>query len=322
MRLNFLGTSSGVPTRERNVTALAVGRANRRDWVLVDCGEGTQQQLLRSRLKLSGLSTILVTHMHGDHTFGLPGLLTSASMGGRSETITITGPEPLAGLIGGCIEASESHVTYPITMRDVATVDEQFEAAGFVITTARLSHRVPSFAYVLTEARPPRKLDVEKLRRGGIPQGPAWSRVQAGTDVDLEDGRRIIAEEYLLPPRITRKIVVAGDNDSPDLLAAACEGACLLVHESTYREEDMQKLAGDPMHSSAKRVARFAESVGLPSLILTHFSARYTNDDSASSISRLRDEAASEYSGNLYLAEDFAEFSVDAEGHVRREGQG
>lgn len=318
MLITFLGTSSGAPSRFRNVSATAIQPERGRAWALVDCGEATQHQLLRTKLSPQKLSVILITHLHGDHCYGLPGLLASCQLNGRTEPLTLIAPEEVWRYLQTVIELTALYISFPL---EFVPVSEQLNycAAGFRITAYSLNHRVPSWAYRFEEQAIPRKLNQEKLEADQIPSGPHFAQLQAGQDVVLPDGRHLKSEDYSYPSWSPRIAVIAGDNDSPSLLAQACQEAHLLVHEATYTETILLQVGPEPQHSSAKRVAEFAQQIGLSQLILTHFSPRYlkvTRKPRDLSIETLREEAQQYYQGRLFLAEDFECYQLDRKGKL------
>jgi len=317
MEIVFLGTSSGTPTRTRNVSAIAVRRDNSKFWSLVDCGEGTQQQILRTNLALNSLQAIFITHVHGDHCYGLPGLLASASMAGRTDPLWIIGPPEIKVFLDAV--QLNTQLRLPYSLRFICTEDvaDSFthQDIDFDVETVALSHRVPSFAYVFSEKNIQPKLDVEKLQQAGIIQGPLWGRIQQGEDSTLPDGRLIQAKNFLQSSRSPRKIIIAGDNDTPGLLAECAKTAQVLVHESTYTHEVAIKVGSEPQHSSAKIVAQFADECAIENLVLTHFSPRYQDNVAYSpSIADIEAEAKNFYHGNLFLAKDFDIFHLDKMG--------
>ncbi|WP_312518574.1 ribonuclease Z [Massilia sp.] len=320
MEILFLGTSSGTPTRQRNMSGVALRLRGARQWVLVDCAEGTQHRILRTPLSLMSLRAVFITHMHGDHCYGLPGLLASAGLLNRSEPLTIVGPPPLRGMIEAIMAASELTLPYPVTfltphdLEDASLLQEALP--DLAVEATALSHRIPSWAYGFTESALERRLDTDKLRADAVPSSALWGELQRGRDITLEDGRRIAAHDYLLPPRRARRIVVAGDNDSPELLAEAARGVDVLVHEATYTEEILLKVGPGPQHSSALRVARFAQGAGVRNLVLTHFSPRY-QDGGPLPLSLLEDEARAGFDGHLVLARDLDHFVLDRTGELR-----
>lgn len=313
--LTFLGTSSGVPTKQRNVTALALQSGLDRDWWLIDCGEATQHQLLHVPLTVHGLAGICITHLHGDHCYGLPGLLASASMNGRTRPLLLAAPAPVRAWVEATIAHTELFLAFPLIHIDVAESPMIHDQGGLRIERFGLSHRAPSYAYRFTMEKTQRKLDTEALLAMGVPAGPDWGRLHAGRDVTLADGRVVLANEVCHDRKERAAVVVGGDNDTPGLLAGACADAQLLVHEATYTEAMLQKVGPGPTHSSVQRVAQFAAQAQLPNLILTHFSARYHH---GSGMQELENEARQHYAGQLFMAEDFASYSLDADGLVRR----
>ncbi|QPL46831.1 ribonuclease Z [Halomonas sp. A40-4] len=313
MNILFLGTSAGVPTKQRNVSGVALRESKGKGWYLIDCGEGTQHQVLHTKLSLNSLKAILITHVHGDHCYGLPGLLASAAMNGREAPLTIVAPAGIKAWLDATCEATQ--LSLPFDVEFVCSDDlPSVEFERIAITTYRLSHRAPSYAYGLTERKVESALDVDKLAQKGIPRGPLWGQLKQGFDIEFA-GERLKSRDFLISKHKPRKVVVAGDNDQPDLLSEACAGAQVLVHEATYTEAMAEK-AGDVGHSYARQVATFAESVALPNLVLTHFSPRYQlNPHASPSIEDIRKEAQSVYSGSLYLARDFSEYTLDKAGH-------
>ncbi|GAA0794525.1 ribonuclease Z [Marinobacterium sediminicola] len=318
MNLTFLGTSSGAPTRQRNVSATAVQPEYGRAWVMVDCGEATQHQLLRTRLSPLKLDAILITHVHGDHCYGLPGLLASCQLNGRTEPLTLVGPAAVWAYLQAVIEHTEMRIDYPLKFIDVSK-SLALEQGGFHITAYPLSHRSECWAYRLQESRVPLKLDVARLEAEGVMPSPLYGRLQRGESVTLDDGRQLEGKDYCIPSYRARAVVIGGDNDRPELLAEACRGVQLLVHEATYTEDVLQQVGPEPQHSSAARVARFAEQAGVPALVLTHFSPRYLlrpRRGGDRSVDELYIEAQRFFAGTLFMAEDFQTYRVLRDGRV------
>jgi len=321
VEFTFLGTSSGVPTLQRNVAALAMHLQSQKGWYLVDCGEGTQHQVLRSPYSLMQLNGIFITHVHGDHCYGLPGLLASTSMAGRTDPLTIVAPKGVEEFVQTTIACTDMKINYDLIFVAVEPLQKNGEDLifknHFKVSAHALSHRVPSFAYRFEEIAKDNKLDVDKLRQAGISEGPMWGDIQRNREVQWQ-GKVINCQDYYLPARQARAIVVGGDNDSPELLADACVGADTLIHEATYTQEVSDKIGPGPQHSTAKGVAEFAQAQGLRNLVLTHFSARYHHPDYKQSISvwALEEEARQFYQGNIFLANDFDRYCLNRESHL------
>jgi ribonuclease Z len=318
MEILFLGTSSGTPTKTRNVSGLALRSLQSGHWSLVDCGEGTQHRILHTSLSLRSLRAIFITHVHGDHCYGLPGLLASAGMLNRTEPICIAGPLAVHEFVRGVMDSTQLRLPYPVQFVDVDELDNAAILPDFGVRATALSHRVPSYAYSFTEKTVENKLDVARLAGDGIAPGPSWGQMQQGIDVVLPDGRSLRARDYLLPPRKPRKIIVGGDNDRPELLAREAQGADVLVHEATYTEEILEKIGPAPQHSSARRVARFAAEAGIVNLVLTHFSPRYQEQGGPLALADIEAEARAEYQGRLFLARDLERYTLDRRGSLER----
>ncbi|ERS11146.1 ribonuclease Z [Marinobacter sp. C1S70] len=312
MEFTFLGTSAGTPTRSRNVTGLALCLSGPKPWYLVDCGEGTQHQLMRTRYSVMQLRAIFITHIHGDHIFGLPGLLTSASMLGRTEPLDIIAPPQVRRFIDAVIENSDSSLSYPLNFINSEAPGFYWQDDHLGVTNVALSHRVPCRAYVFTERNLERQLQKEKLVADGIEPGPQWGDLQKGKDVLLDDGRLLRSDDYTHIPRTARKIIVGGDNDTPELLKNACQGTHVLIHEATYTQDVADRVGPWPQHSSAQQVARFAQATKLPNLVLTHFSSRYQSAPGGTPhINQLAAEALQHYTGHLFLARDFDTYRLE-----------
>ena len=303
----FLGTSAGIPTKNRNVTALAIGQTASKPWLLVDCGEATQQQILQTPWSANTLSAISITHVHGDHCYGLPGMLASAGLNKRTQPLTLIAPLPLWQWLQHTIALTDLYLSFELQFVDVTTLITQSHAVdGFEISAVALNHRVPSYAYKIRNRRLVKQLDRDALFAHGLPAGPLWGMLQSGDDVYYQ-GRNYPASLYLEQYEQQVCALIGGDNDTPALLQAACDGVQVLVHEATYTQEVADKVGALPMHSSAKQTAEFAYQAAIPNLVLTHFSARYSD---AQAIAPLLAEAKLHYHGQVHLAEDFAQYRL------------
>ena len=343
LKLTFLGTSAGVPTKQRNVTALAIECLNpylsksgdaqqhkkSRPWILIDCGEGTQHQLLHTKLSMHQLSAICITHVHGDHCYGLPGLLASAAMLGRLEPLTLIAPKSIATLLEAIKLTTELYFPFAI---DFIAIEEVLETkAGKVdislndqhqltVDITPLSHRVSSYGFGITQSIHRLSLNTNKLTADGVPASALWGKLQQGFDVVTGDGQQLRSADYVDKEVLRTRVVVAGDNDRPDCLRSAVTDADLLIHEATYTTDVLTRIQSknpdfDPMHSSAQLVGKFAQNVGLKHLILTHFSARYQSFDNQNSstpnMGHIRADAESFYQGSLWLAADFDQYMIN-----------
>lgn len=322
MEFIFLGTSSGIPTKERNVSGLAIKPSNTRAWILVDCGEGTQHQLLYAPLSLVSLEAIFITHVHGDHCYGLPGLIATAAMAGRKNTLYIISPKEIHEWIQHTVRLTDMHLSYSIEYIDVTELHQRNITLSFDVEAITLSHRVPSYAYKFIQKPNKTKLNTEKLLSHHIPQGHLWGELQKEGTCQLDDGRVIYRQDYQLPTEPPLSIIVGGDNDTPNLLEKSAKDISVLIHEATYTHNVATQVGPGPMHSSAKSVACFAEKKQIPNIVLTHFSARYQNiGDKCASIHDIAEETSKYYSGNFFLANDLDHFQIQRDGLLERIAQ-
>ncbi len=313
MRFTFLGTSAGVPTRERNVTALALAAEHQREWYLVDCGEGTQHRLLHTHYSAAKLRAIFITHIHGDHCYGLPGLIASANMGGRKEPLTICAPAGIQEYVDAVRRYTDlTNLNYELRFIRSDAPNFFYDDDIVRVDSIELSHRVPSFGYRFVEHVSERLLDPEKLAALKVPRGVLWGELQHGNSVALEDGRTIAPAQVCHPPRAPRCIVVGGDNDQPQLLLPALRDADVLIHEATFTEDVLARVGPRYQHSTSAQVAQAAQQAQLPHLILTHFSQRYRRKRVGTEhvIGDLFDEARNYYDGNLTLAADLTSYEL------------
>ncbi|NVJ56977.1 MAG: ribonuclease Z [Vibrionaceae bacterium] len=316
MELCFLGTSSGVPTKTRNVTAVALKESKGKGWFLVDCGEATQHQLLKSSLTVNNLQAILITHIHGDHCYGLPGLLASAAMNHRTEPLTIIAPKAIQDWFEATQKFTQLYLPYPLRFIDAESLPS-VTIGQFTIDLTPLTHRVPSFAYRFTESTIKSYLDFEKLAQHNIPRGPIWGQLVKGKDV-VFDGKVLKSRDFTYYSHPPRRIIIAGDNSEPEKLTEFSRDCHALVHEATYAKE-LAVQAKEYGHSYAELVAQFAEKTQINNLVLTHFSPRYRAELNAdTSIEQLRSEAEKVYRGRLFLAQDLARFRMDTQGTLEQ----
>ena len=318
MEIQFLGTSSGVPTKTRNVSAIAIAESQGKHWYLVDCGEGTQHQLLSSHLTLNSLQAVFITHVHGDHCYGLPGLLASAGMNGRTDPLKIVAPRGIKEWFEATQTQTQLFLPYELEFLSSESLSSD-RFGQFSVRSNELSHRVPSFAYCFEEAEVALALDTSKLIEHGVPQGPMWGKLRSGKDVEF-DGQIFRSVDFTVAENRARKVIVCGDNDDPTTLDSIISECQVLIHESTYIQ-DMSEKAALAGHSYAKQIAEYAETKGIPNLLLTHFSPRFQAGVSQGlSIADLEFEAKSSYSGNLYLAEDYQRYQLQRSGQLALSG--
>ncbi|WGV24174.1 ribonuclease Z [Halotia branconii] len=273
MQITFLGTSSGVPTRARNVSSVALRLPQRAELWLFDCGEGTQHQILRSDLKSSQLSRIFVTHMHGDHIFGLMGLLASCGLAGNVERVDMYGPPGLNEYIQAALRYSHTHFSYPVKVHTVRP-GVIFEDHEFTVSCGLLHHRIPAFGYRIAEKDRPGRFDVEKAKALQIPPGRIYGQLKRGETVTLADGRVINGKNLCGPTEIGRKIAYCTDTVYCEGAIELAQDADVLIHEATFAHQDAD-LAFQRLHSTTTMAAQTALVAKAKRLLMTHFSPRY-----------------------------------------------
>lgn len=280
MRVIPLGTSSGVPTRARNVSAVAVALESR--WVLLDCGEGTQHRIMRAPLKPRQLEAIFITHLHGDHVYGLPGLLSTMSMQGRAEPLAVHGPPGLRELLECVRRATGLQLAYELSVieTDAARPGRPgpiHRAPGYQVIAGPLDHRGPAQGYAVLEDARPGSLDIERIRALGLfgaLSGPDFGKLKGGQDLALPGGQVLRSRDVLRDPRPGRRVAYCTDTRPCAGAIELASRADLLVHEATYLEE-LAEQADERGHSTARGAARVAREAGAKRLLLTHFSPRY-----------------------------------------------
>src|SRR2546423_5733173 len=273
MRITFLGTSAGVPTRARNVSCVALSPPQRAEVWLFDCGEGTQHQLLRSDLNISQVSRIFITHMHGDHVLGLMGLLATCGMTAHTRGIDIYGPRPLGDYVREVSRRTQFQTNYPLGVQEVSE-GLIFEDEEYTVTCAPLKHRLPAFGFRVTEKDRPGHFDVEKARELGVPSGPLYGRLKRGERVTLPDGRTFDGADFCGPTQPGRSVVYCTDTTYCRNAVELARGADLLIHEATFAEAD-EPLAVRSTHSTASMAARVASEAGRRSPSLHTLHPRY-----------------------------------------------
>lgn len=276
LSVGFLGTSASRPTVERGVSAVAVVREG--ETMLVDCGEGTQRQMMRYGVSFA-LGDILFTHFHTDHFLGVLGLLRTLTLQDRKEPLRLWGPRGLVQMLKRADGLGVERLSFPIEVKEV-TPGEPITRKEYAILPFPVEHRGAAcvgYAWIEDERRG--VFDPDKARALGIPEGPLWGRIHKGESVTLGDGRTIDSASLVGPTRPGRRVVITGDTRPCQATIDAARGADLLVHEATFGDEEAQR-AMETGHSTAREAADVAATAGARKLLLTHFSARYSRDPS------------------------------------------
>ncbi|OCG20918.1 ribonuclease Z [Gilliamella sp. wkB108] len=305
MNLTFLGTSAGSPTSERNVSSIILDLLQERGKIwLFDCGEATQMQMQKAKYSLAKLEMIFLTHLHGDHLFGLPGVLTSRSLLQNQSPLTLIGPKGIKEFIETVTRVSYSWLTYPLNIIEIEHDDTVFEDKQFCIKARQLEHRVPCFGYRIIEKERPASLNIDKLKQDNISSGPLYAQLKQGKTVTLEDGRVINGLDYLGDAKPSRKLAILGDTIPCQSSIELAEDVDILVHEAT-QEDILQDKATERGHSTTVQAATIAKQAKTKRLIITHISPRYSLKDN----DQLVNEAKSVFA-NTDIATDLASFQV------------
>jgi ribonuclease Z len=297
MQLTFLGTAGSWPTKERNASAIALD--TERELLLLDCGEGTQRQLFGSSRSFMRVRRIFLTHFHGDHFLGLPGLIQSMNLNNRTEPLDLYGPPDAKEVLERVLTLGYFTLRFPVAIHALQP-GQTVELDRYTVRTAAAQHPVPALAYRVEEAAKRGRFDGEKARALGI-RGPAFGRLEAGETVEVR-GRRVAPEEVMGPPRPGRSVVYSGDSAPTDAIRDLARGATVLIHEATTAS-DLEREANEWGHSSAAQAAEIAREAEVGELFLTHFSARYKE------LEQLQAEARARFPGSR-LARDLLDHLI------------
>ncbi|MEB3196684.1 MAG: ribonuclease Z [Candidatus Sericytochromatia bacterium] len=273
MQVVFLGTSGAVPTPERGLTATLLKRGGER--VLVDCGEGTQRQLMRAGVGINQIGVILLTHFHADHYLGLPGMLKTWELWGRQEPVAIYGPKGLTSMVT-MFRRIVGSTTFEVSYHQVEA-GHRFERDDWVITAIATDHRVASLGWSFVEPARPGRFDAARAEALGLKPGPDFGALQRGETVEGSQGP-VSPAQVLGPSRSGRRVVVTGDTRPCQAVAEASQDADLLVHDATFAEEAADR-ARETYHSTAAEAARLALEARVKMLALTHISFRHAARD-------------------------------------------
>ncbi|MBO0441300.1 ribonuclease Z [Candidatus Enterococcus ikei] len=279
MELQFLGTGAGVPAKHRNVSSIALKLLDERNAVwLFDCGEGTQLQILKSNIRPRKIEKIFITHLHGDHIFGLPGLLSSRSFQGGNERLEIYGPRGVAEFVRTALKVSQTRLSYELKFIEISGEETVFSDKQFTVSCLPLDHGIASFGYRIVEADHEGELQVEKLAALNIPSGPIYGKIKRGETVVLPDGQTINGKDFVGEKKSGRTVTILGDTRKTKNSVLLAQNADILVHESTFNKDE-EKMAKAYYHSTSHHAAQVALEANVTKLVLTHISARYLTGD-------------------------------------------
>jgi ribonuclease Z len=304
LKLFFLGTGAGIPAKLRNVTSIALKLLEERGTIwLFDCGEATQHQILHTSIKPRRLEKIFITHLHGDHIYGLPGLLSSRSFQGGESELIVYGPRGLEDFIRVSLEVSQTYLKYSLKIVEIED-GVIFEDELFVVEARLLEHGVPSYGYRITEKDKPGILLVEKLQAKGINPGPLYRKIKNGESIVLDNGEIIEAAKFLGTPQKGKIVTILGDTRKCESALYLARNADVLVHEATFAKNE-DKLAYDYFHSTTEQAAEVAVNAEVKKLYLTHISSRYDRDAAL-----VLEQEAKEIFLNSEVVDDLKEYNI------------
>jgi len=285
------------------VSGLAVAREA--EWLLFDCGEGTQMQIARAGLNPSRLAAVFITHLHGDHFNGLPGLLSTMGLDRRTRDLGLIGPRGVRDYLNLLERLKVMFATYPLKLAEFSSIPVStivFEASEYTVTALALDHRLFAIGYRIDERARPGRFNVEVARSLGVPEGPLWGRLQSGEDVRLDNSSIVHSSDVLGPPRPGKSVAYCLDTRPCEMSVELARDVDLLIHEATYTEEFAAE-AQQYGHSTAAQAARTARDAGAHRLLITHFSTRYPD------VTPLLQEARAIFPETL-AADDLVEIEV------------
>jgi ribonuclease Z len=300
LRVVFLGTAAGVPTIKRSLPAILIQRDG--EQLLFDCGEGVQRQMLMAGASLNRITKVFVTHMHGDHVMGLPGLLQTMALLGREKKLEVYGPPSIIDFLRGIRETVQFGLTFPIEVHEVERPGVVCVESEYTVQAVRSKHVIPSFAFAYVEKPRPGRFYPERAKALGLSESPLWSKLQRGQRVKLPNGRVIKPEEVMGPSRQGRKIVYTGDTKPFKRLEKFAANSDLLIHDSTLGDE-LAERAEMYGHSTVDQAAESAKKARVKQLILTHISQRY--EDPSMWLKKAR-----KIFKNTSMAEDFMQVEI------------
>lgn len=295
MELLFLGTGSGVPSKQRNVSSLALKLLDEINSIwLFDCGEATQHQILKTTLKPRKITKIFITHMHGDHIFGLPGFLSSRSFQGGEGPLTIYGPKGIKAYVLSSLKYSKSHLQYSLSFVEFENRGLLYEDNHFRVYVNKLQHGVPSYGFRIEESDHEGTLDAAKLKKLNIPSGPVYGKIKNKEIVQLDDGRIIDGADFVGPKHKGRVVTILGDTIKHENSILLAKNADVLIHESTFGPGD-ELMARRYNHSTSLQAAEIANKAKVDKLLLNHFSSRYMYKDIQKILRETRKKFANTY---------------------------
>jgi len=304
MKIVLLGTSSAVPTLTRGLSCTALIREG--DVFLFDCGEGTQLQLMRSGVKRSRIHSIFIGHLHGDHLYGIAGLLSTLHLDGREAPLNVFGPEGLRVFLNAAFRTQDLQFIFKLTVREFPrgyrgrVLDEE----EFYVEALPLDHSIFCLGWRFQEKSKPGVFNLERAQELGIPRGPLYGRLQHGENIRLDDGRVITPDMVLGEARQGKSVAYCLDTQFSERSIQLADKCTALIHETTFGP-DAVAMARERKHSTMEDAARVAKEAGAQTLIATHFSSRYDGRQ----VAQIRDEARSVFE-RIIAGRDLLEIEI------------
>ena len=300
IRVVFLGTSGSVPTLKRSLPAVVV-QCPRDQWMF-DCGENVQRQMMQAKVSFHRKMKIFITHLHGDHVLGLPGLLQTMALMDRKEPVQVYAPKGLKEFLLCAKETLNFGLTYPVEINEILSEGIVCDEAEYQVIATKSNHAIASYAYAFVEKPRPGKFYPKKAVALGVPAGELWSKLQRGEEVQATKGNVVKPSDVMGPKRPGRKIVYTGDTKPFENFGKFAEGADLVIHDCTF-DNSLTEKADTDGHSTPSQAAAQAKAANAKKLVLYHISARYPD-------ASLLLEQAKEVFPNTILAEDYLELEL------------
>lgn len=300
MQIVFLGTAGSIPTPKRSLPAVLIKRQD--EHIMFDAGEGVQKQMIIAKTGFNKKMKIFITHMHGDHILGLPGLLQTMTLLDRQKPLDIYGPPGTTQFLEDLRKTVQFALTYPVRIYDIQKPGIVCDEEEYVVRAVRSNHSIPGLVYALIEKPRPGRFYPEKAKTLNVPKGILWSRLQRGQKITLPNKKTVNPEDVMGPSREGRKIVYTGDTRPFTSLTQLATNADLLIHDSTLGD-DLADRAEIDGHSTPSQAAKTAKKAHVKRLVLTHISARY--EDTTPLLKQARKTFK-----NTLIAEDFMKMDI------------
>jgi ribonuclease Z len=271
LALTILGNNSAIPAFDRLPTAQVL--QTQEETYLIDCGEGTQMQMAKYKIRRSKINNIFISHLHGDHFYGLPGVITSMSLMGRTQDLHLYAPAPLEKILDLLMEVAKTQLSYKLYFHPLTEETEIMSDSKMTVSCFKTQHRIECWGFLFKEKKNPRKIDAERIKAFEIPAS-FYDKLQKGEDYITKQGTIIVNSEVTIAAPAAKSYCYCADTIYDENLVDKAKGADLLYHETTYLKDNEQK-AKDRFHSTTIQAASIAEKAGVKKLLIGHFSAKY-----------------------------------------------